>query len=107
MITTFLFPLVLLAAQTSAQDSITHVVLTLEAQRRTAHLSGNADQLANILADDFVDVGANGGRRTKQQNVEETRAHVIQWTTLVATNERVQVFDSTTRSEERRVGKEV
>jgi len=96
MITTFLFPLVLLAAQTSAQDSITHVVLTLEAQRRTAHLSGNADQLANILADDFVDVGANGGRRTKQQNVEETRAHVIQWTTLVATNERVQVFDSTT-----------
>jgi len=96
MITTFLFPLVLLAAQTSAQDSITHVVLTLEAQRRTAHLSGNADQLANILADDFVDVGANGGRRTKQQNVEETRAHLIQWTTLVATNERVQVFDSTT-----------
>ena len=96
MITTFLFPLVLLAAQTSAQDSITHVVLTLEAQRRTAHLRGNADQLANILADDFVDVGANGGRRTKQQNVEETRAHLIQWTTLVATNERVQVFDSTT-----------
>ena len=96
MITTFLFPLVLLAAQTSAQDSITHLVLTLEAQRRTAHLRGNADQLANILADDFVDVGANGGRRTKQQNVEETRAHVIQWTTLVATNERVQVFDSTT-----------
>ena len=96
MITTFLFPLVLLAAQTSAQDSITQVVLTLEAQRRTAHLSGNADQLANILADDFVDVGANGGRRTKQQNVEETRAHLIQWTTLVATNERVQVFDSTT-----------
>ena len=43
-----------------------------------------------------MDVGANGGRRTKQQNVEETRAHLIQWTTLVATNERVQVFDSTT-----------
>jgi len=86
----------MLAAQTPAQDSITHMVLTLEAQRRAAHLSGNADQLASILADDFVDIGANGGRRTKQQNVEETRAHVIQWTTLVATNERVQVFDSTT-----------
>jgi len=96
MLTTFLFPLVILAAQTPAQDSITHVVLTLEAQRRAAHLNGNADQLASILADDFVDVGANGGRRTKQQNVEETRAHMIQWTTLVATNERVQVFDSTT-----------
>ena len=96
MLTTFLFPLVMLAAQTPAQDSITHMVLTLEAQRRAAHLSGNADQLASILADDFVDIGANGGRRTKQQNVEETRAHVIQWTTLVATNERVQVFDSTT-----------
>jgi len=96
MLTAFLFPLVMLAAQTPAQDSITHMVLTLEAQRRAAHLSGNADQLASILADDFVDIGANGGRRTKQQNVEETRAHVIQWTTLVATNERVQVFDSTT-----------
>ena len=96
MLTTFLFPLVMLAAQTPAQDSITHVVLTLEAERRAAHLSGNADQLASILADDFVDVGANGARRTKQQNVEETRAHVIQWTTLVVTNERVQVFDSTT-----------
>jgi len=96
MLTTFLFPLVMLAAQTPAQDSITHMVLTLEAQRRAAHLSGNADQRASILADDFVDIGANGGRRTKQQNVEETRAHVIQWTTLVATNERVQVFDSTT-----------
>ena len=96
MLTTFLFPLVMLAAQTPATDSITRVILTLEAQRRAAHLSGNADQLASILADHFVDIGANGGRRTKQQNVEETRAHVIQWTTLVATNERVQVFDSTT-----------
>jgi len=94
MLTTFLFRLALLAAQTPAQDSITHLILTLEAQRRAAHLSGNADQLASILADDFVDIGANGGRRTKQQNVEETRAHVIQWTSLVATNERVQVFDS-------------
>ena len=96
MLTTFLFPLVMLAAQTPATDSITRVILTLEAQRRAAHLSGNADQLASILADDFVDVGANGGRRTKQQNVEETRAHTIQWTTLIATNERVQVFDSAT-----------
>jgi len=61
-----------------------------------AHLSGNADQLAGILADDFVDIGANGGRRTKQQNVEETRAHVIQWTTLVATNERFRYLISTT-----------
>jgi len=96
MLTPFLFPLVVLAAQTPAQDSIAHLVLALEAQRRAAHLSGNADQLASILADDFVDIGANGGRRTKQQNVEETRAHVIQWTSLVATNERVQVFDSST-----------
>jgi len=95
MLTTFLFPLVILAAQTPAQDSITHVVLTLEAQRRAAHLNGNADQLASILADDFVDVGANGGRRTKQQNVDDTRTHVMRWTTLVARNERVQVFDST------------
>src|SRR5437879_11845053 len=96
MLTAFLFPLVMLAAQTPAQDAIPTMVLTLEAQRRAAHLSGNADQLASILADDFVDIGANGGRRTKQQNVEETRAHVIQWTTLVATNARAQVLDSTT-----------
>src|SRR5947209_16702736 len=95
MLTTFLFPLVMLAAQTPAQDSITHMALTLEAQRRAAHLSGNADQLASILADDFVDIGANGVRRTKQQNVEDTRAHVIQWMRLVAKNEHVQVFDST------------
>jgi len=96
MLTTFLFPLVMLAAQTPATDSITRVILTLEAQRRAAHLSGNADQLASILADDFVDIGASGGSRTKQQNVEETRAHIIHWTTLLATNERVQVFDSST-----------
>ena len=95
MLTTFLFPLVILAAQTPAQDSITHLILALEAQRRTAHLSGNADQLASILADDFVDIGANGGRRTKQQNVEETRTHVIKWTSLIAKNEQVEVFDST------------
>src|SRR2546430_14060169 len=94
MLTILLFSLSTLAAQTPAQDSITHLILTLQAQRRAAHLSGNADQLASILADDFVDIGANGGSRTKQQNVEETRAHVIQWTSLVATNERVQVFDS-------------
>jgi uncharacterized protein DUF4440 len=81
--------------QTPVQDSLAHLILSLEAQRRAAHLSGNAEQLASILADDFVDIGANGVRRTKQQNVEDTRAHVIQWTSLVAKNEQVQVFDST------------
>ena len=67
----------------------------MEAQRRASHLSGDATQLAAILADDFLDIGANGAHRTKQQNVEDTRARVIQWTTLVVTNEQVQVFDST------------
>jgi hypothetical protein len=71
------------------------LILSLEEQRRAAHRSGNAEQLASILADDFVDIGASGVRPTKQQNVEDTRAHVIQWTRLVATNERVQVLDST------------
>jgi hypothetical protein len=95
MVTAFLLPLSLLAVQTPAQDSLTQLILSLEAQRRAAHLSGNAEQLASILADDFLDIGANGVRRTKQQNVEDTRAHVIQWTSLVAQTERVQVFDST------------
>ena len=95
MLTILLFSLSTLAAQTPAQDSITHLILALEAQRRAAHLSGNADQLASILADDFVDIGGSGVRRTKQQNVEETRTRVIQWTRLVARNEQVQVFDST------------
>ena len=61
----------------------------------TFRYASNAEQLASILADDFVDIGANGVRRTKQQNVEDTRAHVIQWMRLVAKNEHVQVFDST------------
>jgi hypothetical protein len=95
MITALLLPLSLLAVQTPVQDSLAQLILSLEAQRRAAHLSGNAEQLASILADDFVDIGANGGRRTKQQNVQDTRAHVLQWTSLVAKNERVQVFDST------------
>jgi hypothetical protein len=95
MVTALLLSLSLLAVQTPAQDSLAQVILSLEAQRRAAHLSGNAEQLASILADDFVDIGANGVRRTKQQNMEDTRAHVIQWTSLVAKNERVQVFDST------------
>jgi len=95
VLTTLLLPLSLLAVQTPLQDSLTQLILSLEAQRRAAHLSGNAEQLASILADDFVDIGANGVRRTKQQNVEDTRTHVMRWTTLVARNERVQVFDST------------
>ena len=95
MLTTLLLPLSLLAVQTPLQDSLTQLILSLEAQRRAAHLSGNAEQLASILADDFVDIGANGVRRTKQQNVDDTRTHVMRWTTLVARNERVQVFDST------------
>jgi uncharacterized protein DUF4440 len=95
MVTALLLPLSLLVVQARAQDSLAQLILSLEAQRRAALLSGNAEQLASILADDFVDIGANGVRRTKQQNVEDTRAHVIQWTSLVARNERVQVFDST------------
>ena len=78
-----------------SQDSITQTILRLESARRAAHLSGDATQLANILADDFVDIGANGVRRTKQQNVEDTRAHVIQWTSLTVHDEQVEVFDST------------
>ena len=95
MLTTLLLPLSLLAVQTPVQDSLAQLILSLEAQRRAALLSSNAEQLASILANDFVDVGANGVRRTKQQNVEDTRAHVLHWTTLVAKNERAQVFDST------------
>ena len=92
MLTTIVLSLALLGTRV---DSITPLILSLEAQRRAAHLSGDADQLANILADDFVDVAATGVRRTKQQNVEETRTHVIRWTSLIAKNEQVQVFDST------------
>ena len=92
MLTTIVLSLALLGTRA---DSITPLILNLEAQRRAAHLSGDADRLASILADDFVDVAATGVRRTKQQNVEETRAHVIKWTSLIAKNEQVQVFDST------------
>lgn len=95
MLTTLVLPLVLLATQSPVHDSLAQLILTLEAQRRAAHRTGNAEQLASILADDFVDIGANGIRRTKQQNVEDTRSHVIQWTSLAAKNERVQIFDST------------
>ena len=85
----------LLAGQTPQPDSVAQLILRLEAQRRAAHLRGDAEQLAGILADDFIDVGAGGAHRTKQQNVAETRTHVIRWTRLAATNQRVQVFDST------------
>src|SRR5437764_1401598 len=84
-----------LAVQVTPLDSLAEVVLRLAAQRRASHLGGAATQLAAILADDFIDIGANGVHRTKQQNVEDTRARVIQWTTLVVSNEQVQVFDST------------
>jgi hypothetical protein len=85
----------LLAAQTAQRDSIAQVVLRLEAARRAAHLNSDAVQLDSILGDDFVDVGANGAHRTKQQNVEDTRTGAIRWTRLAVTNEHVQVFDST------------
>src|SRR5947208_17147122 len=91
----FLLPLLGLAVQVSPLDSLAEVVLRLEAQRRASHLSGDATQLATILADDFIDIGANGVHRTKQQNVEDTRARVIRWTTLVVSKEQVQVFAST------------
>jgi len=95
MHTMFLLPLLGLTVQGPPQDSLAQVILRLEAQRCASHLSGDATQLAAILADDFIDIGANGVHRTKQQNVEDTRARVIRWTTLVVSNEQVQVFDST------------
>ena len=76
-------------------DSIVQTILRLEAERRAAHLAHDADRLASVLADDFVDVGANGVRRTKAQNVEETRRGIVRWTTIVARDEQVTVFDST------------
>ena len=78
-----------------ARDSIPTLILGREEQRRAAHLRGDADLLASILSDDFLDIAGNGMRRTKQQNVEETRAHVIVWTSLVARNEQVRVFSPT------------
>ena len=90
-----LVPLLLLVLQTAQHDSIAQVILRLEAARRAAHLKNDAIELDSILADDFVDVGAMGNRRTKQQNVAETRSGAIHWTRLAVTNERVQVFDST------------
>src|SRR5437879_11849150 len=95
MHTMFLLPLLGLTVQGPPQDSLALVILRLEAQRRASHLSGDATQLATILADDFIDIGANGVHRTKQQNVEDTRARVIRWTTLVVIKAQVQVFDST------------
>src|SRR5467141_2693932 len=83
------------AVQAPPQDSIAQTILRLEGQRRAAHLNGNASQLAEILADDFLDNGTNGARRTKQQNVEDTRAGVIHWTKLVVKSEQVKVFEST------------
>jgi hypothetical protein len=90
-----LLSLLVFTIQAPPRDSIAQAILRLEGQRRAAHLSGNAGQLAEVLADDFLDIGANGVRRTKQQNLEDTRAGVISWTTLVVRNEQVQVFDST------------
>ena len=95
LLTTIVLSLALLGTRV---DSITPLILSLEAPRRAAHLSGDADQLANILADDFVDVAATGVRRTKQQNVDESRMHVIRWTSLIAKNEQVQVFDQLRQS---------
>jgi hypothetical protein len=85
----------LVALQAPQQDAIAQTILRLESARREAHLHGDAAQLDSILADDFVDIGANGARRTKQQNVDDTRRHVIQWTVLRVQNEQVHVFDST------------
>src|SRR5207302_1480572 len=56
----FLLPLLGLIVQGPPQDSLALVILRLEAQRRASHLSGDATQLATILADDFIDIGANG-----------------------------------------------
>jgi hypothetical protein len=90
-----LFSFFLLAAQTPQSDSIAGQIRRLETARRAAHLHNDAVQLDSILADDFVDVGANGVHRTKQQNVEETRTGAIQWTRLAVSNEQIRVFDST------------
>ena len=86
---------VLLAVQAPQRESISQTILRLESARRSAHLNSDATQLDSVLADDFIDIGANGGRRTKRQNVEDTRAHVIRWTNLTVRNEQVRVFDST------------
>ena len=92
MITTLALTLLLAAPsrqRSTPPDSIAEIVLRLEAERRAAHLAHDPERLARVLANDFVDVGANGVRRTKEQNVEETRRGVVRWTTLVARNEQV------------------
>ena len=98
MITTLALTLLLAGPsphRSTPPDSIVQIVLRLEAERRAAHLAHDADRLAAVLSADFVDVAGNGVRRTKEQNVDETRRGVVRWTSIVARNEQVTVFDST------------
>ena len=83
------------APDTSWRARVRAEVVAAEQRRRAAHLDQDADALAQVLAEDFVEVAVSAGR-TRATNLADKRAGRVRWTRLVVTDEQVTVFDSVT-----------
>lgn len=75
-------------------DDTVRTILQLEAVRRESLLKGDTTARNTLLADDFVEVSADGSLRAKSQNLSDTAARRVQWIEATVTDERVRVFDS-------------
>ena len=82
------------AQSTPAHDEVVRTILRLEASRRESLIKGDVIARNALLADDFVEVAADGSLRTKSQNLNDTTARRIQWTEASVTDEQVRLFDS-------------
>lgn len=69
-------------------------VLAVEHERRAALRKPDPDALAQILADDFVEVGPEKVR-TKPMNIGDGRTGRLRWMHLAVSDEAVTIFDST------------
>src|SRR5438270_8505973 len=85
---------VLFAQGQALQEDVADTIRHLEATRRQALLDGNADVVASLLADDFVEIAATGTIRRKRDNAADLRSGRLKWLEATATDENVRVFDS-------------
>ncbi len=72
-----------------------HDIDTVEEQWRTAILKGNASELENLLAEDYVGITAKGAIQTREQAVTNLKSGSFQLSSLVISDRKVRVYGET------------
>src|SRR5687768_18216209 len=93
--------------------SIDQAIRQLDSERIQAQIHADTVALNRIYADDFIGVGPSGTVRTKPQVISDFTSGGLKFQSITTDDVQVRVYGNTavetgrsTRSEERRVGKE-